>query len=90
MEVSQFSINDWITVIVIIAQAGVVYYRLKKIEQKTEEFNDLLVEFAVHKNSLKHYREQHDKQSNRIENIVQKLHDRISNIEIKAIEALRR
>ena len=90
MEVSQFSLNDWITIIVIIAQAGIVYYRLKKVEQMTEQFHDLLIEFAVHKNSLKHYREQYDKQSMRIENIVQKLHDRVSHIEVKAIEALRR
>ena len=90
MNLSEFSLNDWITIIIIVAQAGIVYYRLKKVEQITEQFNDLLIEFAVHKNSLHHYREQYDKQSMRIENIVQKLHDRISNIEVKAIEALRR
>ncbi len=90
MNLSEFSLNDWITIIVIIAQGGIVYYRLKKVEQMAEQFNNLLIEFAVHKNSLKHYREQYDKQSNRIEDIVQKLHDRVSHIEVKAIEALRR
>lgn len=90
MDFSQFTLNDIVTMTVIIAQAGVVYYRLKKVEQKTEQFNDLLIEFAVHKNSLKHYSEQHDKQSIRIENIVQKLHDRISGIEIKTFEVLKK
>jgi division protein CdvB (Snf7/Vps24/ESCRT-III family) len=88
MELSQFSLNDLITITIIIAQAGIVYYRLKKVEQKTEQFNSLLIEFAVHKTSLKHHKYEFDKQTSRIENVIQRLDDRLSGIEIHAYEAL--
>lgn len=88
MNFNQFSLDDWVTVILIIAQAGVVYYRLKKVEQKTEEFNKLLVDFAVHKNSFKHLKHEFEKQSMRIENIIQRLDDRLLGIEAYACETL--
>ncbi len=87
MDFTQISLNDLITISIIIAQAGIVYYRLKKVEQKTDILNDLLIELAVHKTSLNHYRDQYEKQSSRIEGLVQKLHDRISSVESKAFEA---
>lgn len=86
MTMTEISLNDLITICLIIAQAGVVYYRVKKVEQRMEELNNLLVEFAVHKNSLKHYRDQYEKQSTSIEFLVQKLHDRISGLESKAFD----
>lgn len=88
MDLSQFSINDFITITVLIAQAGIVYYRLKRVEEKAEKFNDLVIKFAVHKNSLDHHRSEFEKQSIRIERIIQKLDERVSGIESHAYEAL--
>lgn len=88
MNFNQFSLDDWVTVILIIAQAGVVYYRLKKVEQKTDQFNSLLIEFAVHKNSFKNLKYEFEKQSLRIENIIQRLDDRLLGIEAYAYEAV--
>lgn len=88
MDLSDYSLNEWITIVVLIAQAGIVYYRLKKMEQRTERFNDLVIEFAVYKNSFEHHRQEFDKHSNRIETIVQKLDDRVAGIEAHAYEAL--
>lgn len=88
MEFSDLNLNNVITIIVLIAQAGIVYYRLKKVEQTTERFNELFVEFAVHKNSLKHHRQEFEKQSLRIENVIQKLDERLSGIEAHAYEAI--
>lgn len=84
MNFTQFSLDDWVTFTLIIAQAGVVYYRLKKVEQKTEEFNSLLIEFAVHKNSFKHLKYEFEKQSMRIESIIQRLDNRLLRIETYA------
>ena len=88
MDLTEFSLNDLITITVIIAQAGIVYYRLKKVEQKTDQFNELVIKLAVYKNSLENYRNEFEKQSIRIENIIQKLDDRVSGIESHAYEAL--
>lgn len=87
MDFTHISLNDLMTISIIVAQAGIVYYRLKKVEQKTEILNDLLIELAVHKTSLGHYHDQYEKHSSRIECLVQKLHDRISMIESKALNA---
>lgn len=84
MNFHYLSFDEWITIILIIAQAGVLYYRLKKVEQKTEEFNSLFVEFAVHKNSFKHLKYEFEKQSLRIEKIIQRLDDRLLSIETHA------
>jgi hypothetical protein len=88
MEFFEFSLNDWLTLGLIIAQAGIVYYRLTKVEEKAERFNELIIEFAVQKNSLKHHRDDYEKQSFRIERIIQKLEDRVAGIETQAIETL--
>lgn len=88
MEFTYLSFNDWITVFVLIAQAGIVYYRLKKVEQRTEKLNDLIIDFAVQKNSLENHRNEFEKQSVRIESIIQKLDDRVSGIESHAYEAI--
>ena len=85
MNLIELSLNDWFTVIVIIAQAGIVYDRLKKVEQKTERFDDLVVELAVCKNSLENHRNEFEKQSVRIEKAVQKLDDRLLGIETRAL-----
>lgn len=84
MDFTALSLNDLITITVIIAQAGVVYYRLKKVEQRAEHFNDLIIEFAVHKNLLKYHRNEFEKQSARIERIIQRLEDRLLSIESRA------
>lgn len=88
MNFLEISLDDWLTIVLIIAQAGIVYYRLKRVEEKAERFNDLIVEFAVHKNSLEHHRNEFEKQSVRVERIIQKLDDRVSGIESHAYEAL--
>ncbi len=85
MDFHQFSLDDWVTVILIIAQAGIIYYRLKKVEQQTEEFNSLFIEFAVHKNSFKHLKHEFEKQSLRIETIIQRLDNRLLGIETYAL-----
>lgn len=88
MDFSIFNLNEWITVIVIIAQAGIVYYRLKKVEQSTERFNELFIEFAVHKTELEHHKQEFAKHTARIENVIDKIDSRISGIESHAYEAL--
>lgn len=88
MNLLDFSLNDWITIILIIAQAGIVYYRLKKVEEQTEVINNLVVEFAVYKTSLKHHHDEFEKQSIRIDRIVQRLDDRVKNIETHAYQTL--
>lgn len=88
MELPHFDLNEWITIILIITQAGVVYYRLKKVEQSTERFNDLLVEFAVYKNDLENHKLEFEKHTVRIENVIDKIDSRISGIESHAYEAL--
>ena len=88
MDLSQISINEWITIILIIAQGGVTYYRLKKVEQSTERFNELFIEFAVHKNAFKNHVRHFEKQSAHVENIIEKLDSRIAGIESHAYEAL--
>jgi hypothetical protein len=87
MEITDISINQWITMILIIAQGGIVYYRLKKVEQSTERFNDLFIEFAVHKNTFKNHLRHFEKQSIRVENVIEKLDNRISGIEAQAYES---
>lgn len=88
MLLTEFSLNDVITITVIIAQAGIVYYRLKKVEQMTDRFNDIIIEFAVYKNSLEHHRHEFEKQSSRFETILNKMDKRISGIETHAYQAL--
>lgn len=88
MTLFDFSLDDGITIFLIIAQAGILYYRLKKVEEQTAIINDLIVEFAVHKTSLKHHRNEFEKQSIRIDKIIQRLDDRILNIESHAYQAL--
>ncbi len=88
MTFNDLSYNDWMTLIVLIAQAGILYYRLKKVEQRTEYFHDLVIEFAVTKNSLELHRQEFEKQSARIDTIIQKLDDRVAGIESHAFEAL--
>ncbi len=88
MNYTDFSINDFITIAVLIAQAGILYYRLKKVEQKTDQFNDLIIEFAIQKTTFKHHKIETDRQVVRIENVLQRLDDRLSGIETHAYEAL--
>ncbi len=88
MNIFDIAFNDWITISVIIAQAGVMYYRLKKVEQRTDCLNDLITEFAVYKNSLENYRHDAEKQSSRTEIILQRLDSRLSSIETHALKAL--
>jgi len=87
MNVSDIAFNDLITISIIIAQAGILYYRLKKVEARAEKFNDLIVEFAVHKNTLEHHRIEAEKNSNRIEVTLEKMEGRLSGIEDHAFEA---
>lgn len=88
MNILDFQLNDWITISVIIAQAGVMYYRLKKVEQRTDCLNNLIIEFAVYKNSLEYHRIEVEKNNTRIESVLEKLDDRLSGIEAHAFEAL--
>ncbi len=88
MELPYFDLNEWITIILIIAQAGIVYYRLKRVEQKTENFNQLFIEFAVHRNDLENHKQEFEKHTVRIENVIDKIDSRISGIESHAYEAL--
>lgn len=88
MNILDFTFNDGITIFLIIAQAGILYYRLKKVEEQTAVINDLVVEFAVHKTSLKYHRNEFEKQSIRIDKITQRLDDRISHVESCAYHGL--
>lgn len=88
MNILDIAINDWITISIIIAQAGVMYYRLKKVEQRTDCLNELIVEFAVQKNSLDHHRREAEKQSSRTEIILQRLDNRLSSIETHALKTI--
>lgn len=88
MNILEFQLNDWITICVLIAQAGVMYYRLKKVEQRTDCFNSLVIEFAVYKNALENYRQNFEKQSSRTEVILQRLDSRLSSIETHALKTL--
>lgn len=88
MELPHFNLNEWITIIVIIAQAGIVYYRLKRVEQSTERFNELFIEFAVHKTELEHHKQEFEKHTTRIENVIDKIDNRLSGMESHAYEAL--
>ena len=87
MNIENISINEWITMILVIAQGGIVYYRLKKVEQSTERFNDLFIEFAVHKNAFQNHIRHFEKQSIRVENVIEKLDSRISGIETQAYKS---
>jgi hypothetical protein len=82
------ALTDWVTIVIIIAQAGVMYYRLKKVEQRTDLFNELMIEFAVHKKTLELHREESEKQSSRTEIILQRLDTRLSSIETQALRTL--
>lgn len=86
MEFYNLSLNDIVTIIIIIAQGGIMYYRLKKVEQSTDRFNDLFIEFAVHKNAFQNHIHHFEKQSSRAEKIIDKLDKRIANIESHAYE----
>lgn len=88
MNIIDFQLDDWITISLIIAQAGIMYYRLKKVEQRTDCLNNLVIEFAVYKNSLENYRQDTEKQSNRTEIILQRLDSRLSSIETHALKTL--
>lgn len=88
MTIFDIALNDWMTIVIIVAQAGILYYRLKRVEQRAEKFNDLIVEFAVHKNSLEHHRIEVEKNNIRIENVLEKMDDRLSGIEAHAFKAL--
>jgi len=90
MNIFDIALNDLITITIIIAQAGILYYRLKRVENRAEKFNDLIIEFAVHKNTLEHHRIEAEKNNNRIELILEKMDDRLSGIEAHAFEALMR
>lgn len=84
MNFSDFVFQDWLTIVVIIAQAGVIYYRLKKVEEATEKIADLITEMAVMKNSLKNHQKDFEKFSHRTDILIQKLDDRVSGIEVHA------
>ena len=88
MTFNSISLNEWITIILLIAQAGVIYYRLKKVEQTTDRFNEIFIEFAVHKNSLQNHINDFEKHAVRVETVIDKLDTRISGIESHAYEAL--
>lgn len=88
MNILDIAFNDLITIVIIIAQAGILYYRLKRVESRAEKFNDLIVEFAVHKNTLEHHRIEAEKNNNRIEVVLEKMDDRLSGIEHSAFKAL--
>jgi hypothetical protein len=88
MEILNIALTDWVTIVIIIAQAGVMYYRLKKVEQRTDLFNELMIEFAVHKKTLELHREESEKQSSRTEIILQRLDTRLSSIETQALRTL--
>ena len=88
MNLDQLTFNDWMTLIVIIAQAGIVYYRLKRVERKAEKINKLIVEFAIQKNTFEHHQSDFDKEQKRMEKNLNKLDDRISGIELHAVDLL--
>ena len=88
MQLTDFTFNEWTTFLILIAQAGITYYRLKKVEQSTERFHDLFVDFAVHKNAFKNHMRQFEKQSVHVENIIERLDKRIAGIEVQTYEVL--
>lgn len=88
MQMTDFSINEWLTILVVIAQAGVTYYRLKRVEQSTERFHDLFTEFAVYKNAFNNHMRQFEKQSTHVEKIIERLENKISCVEAQTYKAL--
>ena len=88
MNILDLQLNDLITIAVLIAQAGILVYRMKKVEQRTDCLHDLIVEFAVIKNNVENYKEQTEKQISRTEIILQRLDSRLSSIESHALKTL--
>lgn len=88
MDLSHFSVNDLITIIVLIAQAGIVYYRLKKVEQSAEKLNELFIAFAVHENKFQNHVHNFEKNSIRVDNNIERLDNRLSGVENQAYAAL--
>ena len=88
MELESLSFNNLITIIVIIAQAGIVYYRLKKVEQSAEKLNELFIAFAVHENKFQNHLQHFEKNSMRVDNNIERLDNRISGVENQAYAAL--
>jgi len=88
MQFFDIALHDWATLCAIIGQAAILFYRMKKVEQRTDCFSDLMIEFAVQKKSLELHREEVEKQSSRTEIILQRLDSRLSLIESHALKNL--
>lgn len=88
MTFEMFSLQDWLTIILLIAQAGIVYHRLKKVEEVTEKFIELTLTFAVLKNTVEHHKKEFESFSRRTERTFQKMDERLSGIESHTLKSL--
>ena len=88
MTLADFSIQDWITIILLIAQAGIVYYRLKKVEQVAEKFTDVTIAFAVLKNSFETHQKEFEKFAVKTDQSIQHIDQRMHSIELRTHKIL--